>query len=488
MAKYHIKRDGSPGECHALFKCPLGNRALHFKTIEEAQDFADIINEAGGTDKVRAVIYAGKIAGVDYKKYAKPEYNWKQMAQYLDALIEGVDTTLLDTPGLRDYHMRAIKEFKHDYSEDIDCSCFANPNLDEETVTEMMDEIVRFKRDPKYFSDSRLNSRQVEMIIIGLRAKLDVTKYNNPELDHEKMKLLGEDLERGLPVELYNNPKFSINQMYTIRNLIKNGYDVTSINNPDYSETKMYAIIRLQENGKDPSVLINNNTYNDDQIIKIRDAIIKGHDYKVYENDKLTWEQMEEISKGQNSGVDVGIYAKDEFNSGQMIEIRQGLEQSVDVSVYAKPEYSDFRMRAIRDGLEKGLDSSIYNDDRYNDYQVNALKNALDSKGFIEELRNPELGFTEMEEITDAASQGFDASWYANNNYDINQMHHIRECQELGVPDEKLKGKTLEELKEIREEAMNNYMRENNFNNWPDAHLSLYDLRRKRRENHGNSI
>lgn len=462
MAKYHIKRDGSPGECHALFKCPLGNRDLHFKTIEEAQDFADLINEAGGTDKIRAVIYAGKIAGVDYKKYAKPEYNWRQMAQYLDTLIEGIDTTLLDTPGLQDYHMRAIKEFKHDYSEDIDCSCFANPNLNEETVSEMMEEIVRFKRDPKYFSDPRLNSRQVEMIIVGLRAGLDVTKYNNSELDHEKMKLLGEDLERGLPVELYNNPKFSINQMYTIRNLIKEGHDVTSINNPDYSETKMYAIIRLQENGKDPSVLINNNTYNDDQIIKIKDAIIKGHDYKVYENDKLTWEQMEEISKGQDSGVDV--------------------------QEYAKPEYSDFRMRAIRDGLEKGLDSSIYNDDRYNDYQVNALKNALDSKGFIEELRNPELGFTEMEEITDAASQGFDASWYANNNYDINQMNHIRECQELGVPDEKLKGKTLEELKEIHEEAMDNYMRENNFDNRFDAELSLYDLRRKHRENHRNSI
>lgn len=462
MAKYHIKRDGLPGECHALFKCPLGNRTLHFKTIEEAQDFADLINEAGGTDKIRAVIYAGKIAGVDYKKYAKPEYNWRQMAQYLDTLIEGIDTTLLDTPGLQDYHMRAIKEFKHDYSEDIDCSCFANPNLDEETVSEMMDEIVRFKRDPKYFSDPRLNSKQVEMIIIGLRAGIDVTKYNNPELDHEKMKLLGEDLERGLPVELYNNPKFSINQMYTIRNLIKEGHDVTSINNPDYSETKMYAIIRLQENGKDPSVLINNNTYNDNQIIKIKDAIIKGHDYKIYENNKLTWEQMEEISKGQDTGVDV--------------------------QEYAKAEYSDFRMRAIRDGLEKRLDSSIYNDDRYDDYQVNALKNALESKGFIEELRNPELGFTEMEEITSAASQGFDASWYANNNYDINQMHHIRECQELGVPDEKLKDKTLEELKEIHNEARDNYMRENNFNNYYEAYEGLYNLRLQRREKHRNSI
>lgn len=171
-----------------------------------------------------------------------------------------------------------------------------------------------------------------------------------------------------------------------------------------------------------------------------------------------------------------------------MEEISKGQDSGLDVQEYAKPEYSDFRMRAIRDGLEKGLDSSIYNDDRYNDYQVNALKNALDSKGFIEELRNPELGFTEMEEITDAASQGFDASWYANNNYDINQMSHIRECQELGVPDEKLKGKTLEELKEIHEEAMDNYMRENNFDNRFDAELSLYDLRRKHRENHRNSI
>lgn len=197
---------------------------------------------------------------------------------------------------------------------------------------------------------------------------------------------------------------------------------------------------------------------------------------------------MEEISKGQNSGVDVSIYAKDEFNSGQMIEIRQGLENGVDVSVYAKPEYSEFRMKAIRDGLENGLDSSIYNDDRYNDYQVNALKNALKYKGFIEELRNPELGFTEMEEVTDAASQGFDASWYANNNYDINQMHHIRECQELGVPDEKLKGKTLEELKEIHNEAKDNYMRENNFDNFYDAYHSLYELSLQRKEKHRNSI
>ena len=67
-------------------------------------------------------------------------------------------------------------------------------------------------------------------------------------------------------------------------------------------------------------------------------------------------------------------------------------------------------------------------------------------------------------------------------------MSHIRECQELGVPDEKLKGKTLEELKEIHNEAKDNYMRENNLNNYYEAYESLYNLRLQRREEHRNSI
>lgn len=43
MAKYHIKKDGTPGICKAKQNCPLGGTENHIEanSLEEAQAFAD---------------------------------------------------------------------------------------------------------------------------------------------------------------------------------------------------------------------------------------------------------------------------------------------------------------------------------------------------------------------------------------------------------------------------------------------------------------
>ena len=47
MAKYHIKKDGTPGVCRAQNgKCPFGGESEHFPTKEEAQNYADKRHEA----------------------------------------------------------------------------------------------------------------------------------------------------------------------------------------------------------------------------------------------------------------------------------------------------------------------------------------------------------------------------------------------------------------------------------------------------------
>ena len=49
MAKYHIRKDGTPGICHATGKCPLGGDSgqdNHFDTVKEAQKAVDKINES----------------------------------------------------------------------------------------------------------------------------------------------------------------------------------------------------------------------------------------------------------------------------------------------------------------------------------------------------------------------------------------------------------------------------------------------------------
>ena len=46
MAKYHVKKDGTPGVCRAQEgNCPLGDSSQHFSSKEEAQDYADKVNE-----------------------------------------------------------------------------------------------------------------------------------------------------------------------------------------------------------------------------------------------------------------------------------------------------------------------------------------------------------------------------------------------------------------------------------------------------------
>lgn len=46
MAKYHVKKDGTPGICRAQEgNCPLGDSNRHFSTEFEAQEYADKLNE-----------------------------------------------------------------------------------------------------------------------------------------------------------------------------------------------------------------------------------------------------------------------------------------------------------------------------------------------------------------------------------------------------------------------------------------------------------
>ena len=46
MAKYHVKKDGTPGLCKAQEgNCPLGDSSQHFSSKSEAQDYVDKVNE-----------------------------------------------------------------------------------------------------------------------------------------------------------------------------------------------------------------------------------------------------------------------------------------------------------------------------------------------------------------------------------------------------------------------------------------------------------
>lgn len=46
LMPYHIAKNGAPAVCTAQpGKCPLGNQDEHFDTVEEAQIYADQLNQ-----------------------------------------------------------------------------------------------------------------------------------------------------------------------------------------------------------------------------------------------------------------------------------------------------------------------------------------------------------------------------------------------------------------------------------------------------------
>ena len=102
--------------------------------------------------------------------------------------------------------------------------------------------------------------------------------------------------------------------------------------------------------------------FNDSQLAKIREGLLKGLDVSWYAKKGMSWRKMGIILDGLEEGLDVSHYALIKYNIDQMQEIKWGLESGVDVSIYAKPDfkyYKNFSLKApfFRYGDEKLIEN-----------------------------------------------------------------------------------------------------------------------------------
>ena len=73
MAKYHVKKDGTPGICRAQDgNCPLGDTNEHFSNVQDAQEYADKLNEQRikrdklGKDYIRNTYFGYEVDKIVY--------------------------------------------------------------------------------------------------------------------------------------------------------------------------------------------------------------------------------------------------------------------------------------------------------------------------------------------------------------------------------------------------------------------------------------
>lgn len=137
MTLYHMKNDGTPGVCSAQpGNCPLSNSSIHTHTLEEAQDFADRMNEIkalniyekvrlslnNDLDKDEDTTYLSenqikKLEIADLYVLSKPDLNLEQKSENL---INGLNETetLLTEHLKKEYYLNSDKariEYEDNY-------------------------------------------------------------------------------------------------------------------------------------------------------------------------------------------------------------------------------------------------------------------------------------------------------------------------------------------------------------------------------------
>ena len=137
MTLYHMKNDGTPGVCSAQpGNCPLSNSSIHTHSLEEAQDFADRMNEIkalniyekvrlnsnNNLDKDEDTTYLSenqikKLEIADLYVLSKPDLNLEQESENL---IKGLNETetLLTEHLQKEYYLNSDKarvEYEDNY-------------------------------------------------------------------------------------------------------------------------------------------------------------------------------------------------------------------------------------------------------------------------------------------------------------------------------------------------------------------------------------
>ena len=96
MAKYHIKKDGTPGICNASINCPLGSENEHFNSFEDAQKYVDKLNEEQ-TFKLSLRSKEDVILIEEYNKLISPE-TVKQPSPLESDSIPNIKLTIPNIP------------------------------------------------------------------------------------------------------------------------------------------------------------------------------------------------------------------------------------------------------------------------------------------------------------------------------------------------------------------------------------------------------
>lgn len=286
----------------------------------EIMDYVGVDSYAEEIHTIHSLLKIGRDKNIDVVKYLDMPFNWRQLREIKEGLLDDLDVSIYADPKYSEAQMEALYD---GLNAGVDVSIYADPKFDASTMNTICALLSRYH----YLSIPSSKEFSMEEIVEWVDCKVffnvDIRDYLGKGFDHYQLFMIGKGLSKGLDVSIYADPKFTGEQMNSILDGLREGIDVSVYANPKYSYRKM-DLIKL--------FLINNIPVDFDKIPDnlrkdILRYMIKFIRYGVNPEKYLSYKigQLFEITKGIKEGLDISQFDDISLDKDQMRKIRQKL-------------------------------------------------------------------------------------------------------------------------------------------------------------------
>lgn len=384
----------------------------------------DILRESGLFNEEQLKVLTEAIAhGFDTKQIENPDYQPKQMQEYLFAKYENHlrddQLMILSNPAFQAGQMR---EIRLGYTAGINAGTYANP----------------------CFSEA-----QMMVLREGKTSGIDISAFVTPNYTAMQMQVITDALKCGISTDILEriiHSQYSASQMTVMVEAALSGYDITRYVKESMSPDTIQFLYQAMRKGLKSSELrqiantdvgyyemqkklnqILRSRENMNLFLNLRFGMLFRNLWKHFlSHMKLHYANEELYIKNKLPAETDAAARAFQFNFKQLHILEEALHRGIDVKDFGNPSISPEKMRLLMEAKAKGMDISFLSDPDFLIEQlvfcIRELEDAQKQGYDIQPVIQKQYHVSQMQELISAIKNGIDITDLLTGDYPANYL------------------------------------------------------------------
>ena len=238
-------------------------------------------------------LLSGLVSGIDVRSYADPAFSVSQMREIQNAIEDGFE--IMDYVGVNScveeiHTIHSLLKIGRD--KNVDVVKYLNMPFNWRQLREIKEGLLD-DLDVSIYADPKYSEAQMEALYDGLNSGVDVSIYADPKFTGEQMNSILNGLREGVDVSVYANPKYSYRKMDLIKLFLIKNIPVDFDKIPDNLRKDILRyMIKFIRYGVNPEKYL---SYKIGQLVEITKGIKEGLDISQFDDILLDKDQMKKI-------------------------------------------------------------------------------------------------------------------------------------------------------------------------------------------------